>query len=172
MTQSLALIVDDEPDICELVALTLARMNVGTYAAGNLTEAKSLLQKHRFNLCLTDMRLPDGNGIELVEHIQRNCPDLPVAVITAYSSAESAVQALRAGAFDYVSNPVDLQALRNMVTPALKVSVTSPERDRRTRHTLLGDSPEMQRTRSLIGKLARSQAPVYISGESGTGKEL
>lgn len=172
MTQSLALIVDDEPDICELVALTLARMNVGTYAAGNLTEAKSLLQKHRFNLCLTDMRLPDGNGIELVEHIQRNCPDLPVAVITAYSSAESAVQALKAGAFDYVSKPVDLQALRNMVTSALKVSVTYPERDRRTRHTLLGDSPEMQRTRSLIGKLARSQAPVYISGESGTGKEL
>ncbi len=171
MTRPLALIVDDEPDICELAGLTLARMDIDTHAAGNLGEARALLQTHRFNLCLTDMRLPDGNGIELVEHIQRHYPDLPVAVITAYGSAESAVQALKAGAFDYVSKPVDLQVLRDLVASALKVS-TYPERDRRTRHILIGDSLVMQRTRGLIAKLARSQAPIYISGESGTGKEL
>lgn len=171
MTRPLALIVDDEPDICELAGLTLARMNIDARAAGNLGEALALLQTHRFNLCLTDMRLPDGSGIELVEHIQRHYPDLPVAVITAYGSAESAVQALKAGAFDYVSKPVDLQVLRDLVASALKVS-TYPEHDRRSRHILIGDSPAMQRTRGLIAKLARSQAPIYVSGESGTGKEL
>jgi two-component system response regulator PilR (NtrC family) len=130
-----------------------------------------LLGESRFDLCLTDMRLPDGDGLELVETIQQQYPDLPVAVITAHGNMETAVQALKLGAFDFVSKPVDLQILRNLVNGALKLA-SFPERDRRSRDTLLGDSAIMQTIRSTIAKLARSQAPVYISGESGTGKEL
>ncbi|MDE2089727.1 MAG: sigma-54-dependent Fis family transcriptional regulator, partial [Gammaproteobacteria bacterium] len=167
-----ALIVDDEADIRELLELTLGRMNIETHAAATLAEAQALLANRRFDLCLTDMRLPDGNGLELVERIQRLYPDLPVAVITAHGSMESAVQALKSGAFDFVSKPVDLQVLRNLVTSALKLSNTYPGVDRRSRHTLLGDSRAMQQIRATIVKLSRSQAPVYISGESGTGKEL
>ncbi len=167
-----ALIVDDEPDIRELLELTLGRMNIETQAAADLNEARELLTQHQFDLCLTDMKLPDGNGVELVEHIQTNYPKTPVAVITAHGSMEWAVKALKAGAFDFVSKPVDLQILRNLVNTALKVSESHPRLDRRSRDELLGDSPLMQQTRSTITKVARSQAPVYISGESGTGKEL
>lgn len=167
-----ALIVDDEPDICELLELTLGRMNIETSAANDLTQARELLAQHRFDLCLTDMKLPDGNGIELVEHIQQHYPKTPVAVITAHGNMEWAIKALKAGAFDFVSKPVDLQILRNLVNTALKVSESHPRLDRRSRHELLGDSRLMQRTRSTIAKVARSQAPIYISGESGTGKEL
>ncbi len=166
-----ALIVDDEPDIRELLELTLGRMGIDTRAAADLTEARALLGANRFDLCLTDMRLPDGSGIELVRHIREHCPDLPVAVITAYGNMETAVEALKAGAFDFVSKPVDLPMLRALVQTALKLN-TGPMRDRRSRDRLLGESPAMRRTRSRIVKLARSQAPVYISGESGTGKEL
>jgi two-component system, NtrC family, response regulator PilR len=171
MSQPLALIVDDEPDIAELLQLTLGRMHIDTQAVQDLGAARILLARHRFDLCLTDLRLPDGSGIELVEHIQERYPELPVAVITAYGSVDSAVQALKAGAFDFVSKPVDVQILRGLITTALKLSDTH-HRDRRSRHDLLGDSPAMQATRANIAKLARSQAPVYISGESGTGKEL
>jgi len=171
MTAPLALIVDDEPDIRELLELTLGRMNLDTRSAATLAEARRLLSEVRFDLCLTDMRLPDGDGLQLVEMIQRDHPDIPVAVITAHGNMETAVQALKAGAFDFVSKPVDLQLLRNLVSGALKVA-QYPERDRRSRDTLLGDSAIMQTIRSTIAKLARSQAPVYISGESGTGKEL
>jgi two-component system response regulator PilR (NtrC family) len=171
MTAPLTLIVDDEPDIRELLELTLGRMNVDTRAAANLAEAQRLLGEANFDLCLTDMRLPDGDGLQLVETIQQNYPELPVAVITAHGNMETAVQALKAGAFDFVSKPVDLQVLRNLVNGALKLA-QYPERDRRTRDTLLGESAIMQTIRSTIAKLARSQAPVYISGESGTGKEL
>lgn len=167
-----ALIVDDEPDIRELLELTLGRMNIDTHAAADLGEAKELLTQHQFDLCLTDMKLPDGNGVELVEHIQGNYPRTPVAVITAHGNMEWAIKALKAGAFDFVSKPVDLQILRNLVSTALKVSESHPQLDRRSRDELLGDSPLMQKTRSTIAKVARSQAPVYISGESGTGKEL
>ncbi len=169
-----ALVVDDEPDIRELLEITLGRMDIETYSAGDLTEALLQLSQHYFDLCLTDMRLPDGNGIELVEYIQTQRPDLPVAVITAHGSMEAAVQALKAGAFDFVSKPVDLSVLRNMVSTALRLSDTKtfPERDRRSRDELIGDAPAMQAIRATIAKLARSQAPVYISGESGTGKEL
>lgn len=167
-----ALIVDDEPDIRELLELTLGRMNIDTRAAADIREAQALLSQHRFDLCLTDMRLPDGNGIELVEHIQRHYPKTPVAVITAHGNMEWAIKALKAGAFDFVSKPVDLQMLRNLVNTALRVAKSHPLTDRRTRNELLGDSAEMQRTRATIAKVARSQAPVYISGESGTGKEL
>lgn len=172
----LALIVDDEPDIRELLELTLGRMGVDTHAAENIASAHTLLCEHAFDLCLTDMRLPDGDGIELVEYIQKNHANLPVAVITAHGSMELAISALKAGAFDFVSKPVDLHGLRNLVNAALKLSEQSsqayPVRERRSRHLLFGESPPMQAIRATIAKLARSQAPVYISGESGTGKEL
>ena len=167
-----ALIIDDEPDIRELLELTLGRMDIDTEAAANLAEARNLLASKQFDLCLTDMRLPDGNGIELVEHIQSHYPKLPVAVITAYGSMEAAVQALKAGAFDFVSKPVDLEMLRNLVNSAMKLAEPHSVIDRRSRDQLLGESPVMCQVRSTIAKLARSQAPVYISGESGTGKEL
>ncbi len=171
MSTPLALIVDDEPDIRELLELTLGRMNIDTRAAANISAARALLENEAFDLCLTDMRLPDGDGLQLVEFIQQQQPDLPVAVITAHGSMETAIQALKVGAFDFVSKPVDLTVLRNLVNSALKLA-SFPERDRRSRDTLLGDSAVMQTIRHTIAKLARSQAPVYISGESGTGKEL
>jgi len=171
MSAPLALIVDDEPDIRELLELTLGRMSIDTRAAANIADAHRLLAETKFDLCLTDMRLPDGDGLSLVETIQQRYPELPVAVITAHGNMETAVQALKAGAFDFVSKPVDLQILRNLVKSAISLA-DYPERDRRSRDTLLGDSAVMQTIRSTIAKLARSQAPVYISGESGTGKEL
>jgi len=167
-----ALIVDDEPDICELLELTLGRMNIETRAANDLAQARELLGQYRFDLCLTDMKLPDGNGVELVEYIQQYHPETPVAMITAHGNMEWAIKALKAGAFDFVSKPVDLQILRNLINTALRVSENSPRLDRRSRDELLGDSEVMQQTRSTIAKVARSQAPIYISGESGTGKEL
>jgi two-component system response regulator PilR (NtrC family) len=169
---SLALIVDDEPDIRELLELTLGRMNVDTKAVANVTDAKQLLDKHPFHMCLTDMKLPDGDGIELVEHMQTRFPDVPVAVITAHGNMKLAIKALKAGAFDFVSKPVDLQILRKLVNTALKVSHNNPKVDRRSRDVLLGESAAMKRTRATIAKVARSQAPIYISGESGSGKEL
>jgi len=171
MSTPLALIVDDEPDIRELLELTLGRMDIETRSAANLTDARHLLGETDIDLCLTDMRLPDGDGLELVEYIQQNHPDLPVAVVTAHGNMETAVQALKAGAFDFISKPIDLHMLRKLVKGALKLG-SFPERDRRSRDTLLGESAIMQTVRSTIAKLARSQAPVYISGESGTGKEL
>ena len=169
---SLALIIDDEPDIRELLELTLGRMNVDTRAASNLTEAKQFLSDYTFDMCLTDMKLPDGNGIDFVQHMQLNFPDTPVAVITAHGNMELAIKALKAGAFDFVSKPVDLQVLRNLVNTALKVSQNFPKVDRRSRDILLGESEAMKKTRATIAKVARSQAPIYISGESGSGKEL
>ncbi len=168
MNRPLALIVDDEPDIRELLAITLGRMEVDSDSAATLGEALGALERRSFDLCLTDMRLPDGDGIDLVRHIQRHCPAVPVAVLTAYGSMDKAVAALKAGAFDFVSKPVDLQVLRNMVQTALKLSAMKVASER----VLIGDAPPMQELRRKIDKLARSQAPVYISGESGTGKEL
>jgi len=163
------LVVDDEADIRELLELTLLRMGLAVAPAASVAEASALLKARRFDLCLTDMRLPDGDGLELVRYIGEHCADLPVAVITAYGSAENAVAALKAGAFDYLSKPVSLEALRTLVKSALKLPQT-PSAARAAR--LLGDSPAMQQARDMIHKLARSQAPVYISGESGSGKEL
>lgn len=171
MAAPLALVVDDEPDILELLELTLSRMDIETRSAARLAEAKDLLGRFRFDICLTDMKLPDGSGIELVEHIQHLAPDIPAAVITAHGNMESAVSALKAGAFDFVSKPVELERLRNLVTTALKLR-EERRGDTHARLTMLGDSEIMQQTRAKIAKLARSQAPVYISGESGTGKEL
>ncbi|SEP12699.1 sigma-54-dependent transcriptional regulator [Aquisalimonas asiatica] len=167
----LALIIDDEPDICELIQVTLQRMEVDCHIAGTLHEARDLLGQHAFDLCITDMQLPDGNGIDLVRETVAERPELPMAVITAYGNMDTAVQALKAGAFDFVPKPVDLGMLRQLVGGATRLS-HGPRIDRRSRDTLLGDSPAMQKIRGTIAKLARSTAPVYISGESGTGKEL
>ena len=171
MTTPTALIVDDEPDILELLELTLARMNVAARKAGDLTEAKRWLDRETFQLCLTDMRLPDGDGLDLVAHIQERFPDLPVAVITAHGNTEAAVRALKNGAFDFVSKPVDLKILRKLVGSAIRLNGADAP-DRRSRDVLVGDSAPMREIRGKIAKLARTQAPVFISGESGTGKEL
>ena len=168
MSQPLALVIDDEPDICELLTLTLGRMNIETESAPNVERAKAKLGKTRFDLCLTDMRLPDGDGLEIVEWMQTNAPDVPVAVITAHGNVETAVQALKLGAFDFISKPLDLNNLRNIVENALKVEELSEQPPSR----LLGDSMPMHDVRDMIDKVSRSQAPVHISGESGTGKEL
>lgn len=172
MKKPLALIVDDEPDIRELLEITLNRMNIQTCGAENIVQAKALLQHKALDLCLTDMKLPDGNGLELVDFIQTLRVPIPVAVITAHGNMESAILAMKKGAFDFVSKPLDLPAFKLLVSNALKLSDTPPAKDRRTRHLLLGESAVMQEIRSKINKLARSQAPVYISGESGSGKEL
>lgn len=168
MSKPLTLVIDDEPDICELLTLTLGRMNIATAVAQDIHTAKKLLTEKRFDLCLTDMRLPDGDGLELVEWMQTHCTGVPVAVITAHGNVETAVQALKLGAFDFISKPLDLTNLRNIVESALKLSDEKPA----GRSRLLGDSAPMEELRELIDKVARSQAPVYISGESGTGKEL
>lgn len=172
MADRTALIVDDEPDIRELIEMSLATMGVKVRAVGDLADAHRLLARHRFDVCITDMRLPDGDGIELVQHIQSAHPDLPTAVITAYGNVEKAVQALKAGAFDFVSKPVDLEVLRRLVGTALRLVPSVSGQESGTEATLLGASSAMERVRGMIGKLARSQAPIYISGESGTGKEL
>ncbi len=171
MSHYLALIVDDEPDIRELLEITLNRMKINTLSAENITSAKTLLQNNKFNLCLTDMKLPDGDGLGLVDFIQAKYSHLPVAVITAHGNTETAVKAMKTGAFDFLSKPVDLQSLRQLVNSALKLS-TPAARERRSRDTLLGESEAMRFIRSKIAKVARSQAPVFISGESGSGKEL
>ncbi|MCZ6617292.1 MAG: sigma-54 dependent transcriptional regulator [Gammaproteobacteria bacterium] len=171
MTEKRALIVDDEPDIRELLEITLGRMNIKTAAAPDLATARKHLEEEEFDLCLTDMHLPDGNGIELVKLIAEQRPGLPVAVITAYGSMDTAISALKAGAFDFVQKPVDLEQLRTLVDTALKIA---PLEDAPTISTarLTGNSPTMSRLRDQIAKLARSQAPIYISGESGSGKEV
>jgi two-component system, NtrC family, response regulator PilR len=171
MAQFNCLVVDDETDIRELVVLTLERMDIRADSAGNVEEAKEMLSKRSYNLCLTDMRLPDGLGLELVEHISANYAGLPVAVITAYGSAENAVSALKAGAFDYLTKPISLKQLRPLVESALKLS-SSDIKDTQNTIDLIGSSPAIDYVRTMIEKLARSQAPVYISGESGSGKEL
>jgi len=173
MNMPVTLVVDDEPDIRELLEITLSRMNIAACCAENLEQAKSLLSKQQFDLCLTDMRLPDGDGLDLVEYIQELEIPLPVAVITAHGSMDIAIKAMKKGAFDFLSKPVDLAALRQLVANAIQASHPSElEKDRRTRDTLLGDSDVMCEIRSKIQKVARNQAPIYISGESGSGKEL
>jgi two-component system response regulator PilR (NtrC family) len=168
MSKPLALVIDDEPDICELLSLTLGRMDIDTAVAGDVKSAKAQLAGKRFDICLTDMRLPDGDGLELVEWMQKHSSGVPVAVITAHGNVETAVQALKLGAFDFISKPLDLTNLRNIVRNALKL-----DREQAAEASqLLGDSPTMKELRDLIDRVARSQAPVHISGDSGTGKEL
>lgn len=171
MSQLNALIIDDEADICELLEMTLSRMDINCSTANDVTTAKTLLERKRFNICLTDMRLPDGSGLDIVKYIQQQCPDLPVAVITAHGNMDTAIECLKAGAFDFLSKPVDLKHLRSLVKNAMAssqmVSVSHKVQPR-----LIGESLAIRHLEKSISKLARSQAPVYISGESGSGKEL
>src|SRR6187455_1517625 len=167
------LVVDDEPDLVELVRLTLSRMQVESQGAGDVGTAKRLLKSTHFGLCLTDMRLPDGDGLDLLEWMGANCPGVPCAVITAHGNVESAVRALKLGAFDFVSKPLDLGVLRRIVSTALKLSPNvDSHMSTRTGTQLIGHAPAMERLREMILRVSRSQAPVHISGESGTGKEL
>lgn len=167
------LLVDDEPDILELLELTLLRMGLEVDRAEGVRAALDCLKRTHYELCLTDMRMPDGEGLEIVRHIAAHNLDTPIAVITAHGNMESAITALKAGAFDYLSKPVSLDQLRTLVKSAIhipktvgKVGETHDERG------LLGHSPAMGKVRDLIARVARSQAPVHICGESGSGKEL
>ena len=184
MSKPVVLVVDDEPDLADLVSMTLRRMQLDVRTAADLAAARRLLATERFDLCLTDMRLPDGDGLDLVRLVQEHHAHLPIAVITAHGNVEVAVRALKMGAFDFVSKPLDLTVLRKLVASALRLSeaagsAASAQEPRSapadllaSRQRLLGDSQPMLQLRDLIGRVARSQAPVYISGESGTGKEL
>jgi len=169
--QTKALIVDDEPDILELLDITLNRMNIGCDCAANLDEARKYLNDNTYSLCLTDMNLPDGNGIELVKHIQKHFPDMPVAVLTAHGNMDTAIASMKAGAFDFVSKPIELERLRSLVNTALKLE-SSSDSENNGHVNIIGQSECIESLRKKIKKLSRSQAPVYISGESGSGKEL
>jgi len=168
MSRAKVLVVDDEPDIRELLSLTLERMQVDCETAADVGSAQAALEAEEFGLCLTDMRLPDGDGLDLVAYIQKHHPQIPVAMITAHGNMECAIQALKLGAFDFLSKPVDLEVLRTLIRNALRL----PAHGQGMATSLIGDSLPMQTIRKTIAKLARSQTPIYISGESGTGKEL
>ena len=178
--KSQVLIVDDEADIRELLSMTLARMGLEAHCAASTSEAYALLAKNSYDLCLTDMRLPDGDGLAVVEHVAKHYPSLPVAVITAHGSTENAVAALKAGAFDYLPKPVSLDQLRKLVRSALKLPRPAQRRAQEEEAPpaapgaplLIGRSEPMQAVRAMIDRLARTQAPIHISGESGSGKEL
>ena len=172
MPKPAVLVVDDEPDICELLSITLQRMDLNPRTANNLAAAQRLLKTEPFDLCLTDMQLPDGDGLQLVEWMQQYTPAVPVAVITAHGNMETAVRALKVGAFDFVSKPLDLAGLRKLVAAAIKLSGTNDGDTSVFGPRLLGASAAIQHLREMIGRVARSQAPVHIFGESGTGKEL
>ncbi|HFC91451.1 MAG TPA: sigma-54-dependent Fis family transcriptional regulator [Leucothrix mucor] len=177
MNQQRVLIIDDEPDIRELLEITLLRMGLDTVTAGTVKEAMLSIQEFKPDLCLTDMRLPDGSGFDIVRYIQRDYAHIPVAVITAYGSMEAAVEALKAGAYDFVSKPVDLTKLRDLVQTALKLSdkeniAKKKSQKSNTSDPILGESASIARLKATIAKLARSQAPVFVHGESGSGKEL
>lgn len=172
MAEQTALIVDDEPDIRELLEITLGRMGLETVAVGTLEAARSALAERGYHLCLTDMRLPDGDGLGLVEYISREYPGTPVAVITAHGNMDAAVKALKSGAFDFVAKPVELEDLRSLVTQALRLEPDNGSEASKTAKRLIGQSPAIETLRTRIAKVARSQAPVVITGESGSGKEL
>ena len=174
MTKQRVLIVDDEPDIRELLEITLLRMGLETRSAEDYNNATRLLHDETFDLCLTDMKLPDGDGIALVEHIQQHCPNTPTAVITAHGSIDLAIKAMKCGAFDFVSKPVSLETLRNLVDKALTLP-SSPQLASNIsdeKYQIIGDSESMLELKHSIAKFARSQAPVFVCGASGTGKEL
>ncbi|MFL0795969.1 MAG: sigma-54 dependent transcriptional regulator [Cellvibrionaceae bacterium] len=165
-----ALIIDDEPDICELLSISLSQLGISSQSVHTVTDAKTAIKDNDFQVCLTDMRLPDGDGMEVVNFLQKHNPDLPVAVITAHGNMDLAIEAMQAGAFDFVSKPVELERLNKLVTTAIKLS--KAESKDTSEVVLLGDSDVMEKLRKQTKKLARSQAPVFINGESGVGKEL
>ncbi|HIO93444.1 MAG TPA: sigma-54-dependent Fis family transcriptional regulator [Leucothrix mucor] len=175
--QQRVLIIDDEPDIRELLEITLLRMGLDTATTGTVKDAMLSIQTFKPDLCLTDMRLPDGSGFDIVRYIQREYPHIPVAVITAFGSMEAAVEALKAGAYDFVSKPVDLTKLRDLVQTALKLSEEKETANvkantNKVSNPILGESASIAQLKATIAKLARSQAPVFVHGESGSGKEL
>ena len=172
MPKPAVLIVDDEPDLCELLSITLQRMDLSARTANDIAEAQRMLKTEQFDLCLTDMQLPDGDGLDLVKWMQQHTPNVPVAVITAHGNMETAVRALKLGAYDFVSKPLDLGGLRKLVATAIKLSGTNDGDTSVFGPRLLGTSAAVQHMREMIARVARSQAPVHIFGESGTGKEL
>lgn len=172
MAAQSVLIVDDEPDIRELLDITLSRMGLQTHCAATLGEAQDKVVEVQPDLCLTDMKLPDGNGISLVEYMQRECPNIPVAMITAHGSVETAISALKAGAFDFISKPIELETLRSLISSALQLDGDTSLTDSAVDQDLIGNAPAIAKLRKQITKLARSQAPVHIHGESGSGKEV
>ncbi len=172
MTKNSVLIIDDEPDIRELLDLTLARMGLETDCAGDVASAIAKLEERSYDLCLTDMKLPDGKGLDIIDYIQQHCPATPVAMITAFGSVETAISALKAGAYDFVSKPIDLDRLRGLIDTALKLPRNTDQIEYSGQVQLLGNASSISGLRKQITKLSRSQAPVYISGESGSGKEV
>lgn len=171
-SQASVLIIDDEPDLCELLDMTLRRMGVSSRSAATVEQGKTLIDTQAFGLCITDMNLPDGNGLDIVQYIQEQRPQLPVAVLTAHGNMELAIASLKAGAFDFASKPIELDSLRAMINTALKVNEPTPDNTQQPDAQMIGQSAVIEKTRQTIRKLARSQAPVHIRGESGTGKEL
>jgi two-component system response regulator PilR (NtrC family) len=182
MTEKSVLIIDDEPDIRELLEITLLRMGLNTYTAGTVKEALECLNTYQLDLCLTDMKLPDGTGIDIVNYIQHHCPDLPIAVITAFGNMETAVESLTSGAYDYVTKPVNVKKLRELVEKALNISTQQQQQQRgkssgkikekAADNVILGNSEVIINLNKTIKKLSRSQVPIHIYGESGSGKEL
>jgi two-component system, NtrC family, response regulator PilR len=173
MKQYSVLIIDDEPDIRQLMAMTLGRMDLDCHTAGTVSEALQRLKEQTFHFCLTDMKLPDGSGMDIIQLCHSRHPDMPVALITAYGNMEMAIEALKAGAFDVVAKPIDIARLRELANAAIRLTKvpihleTLPSSE-----ALLGQSQPMQALKDKIQKVARTQAPVFIFGESGTGKEL
>lgn len=167
------LIVDDEPDILDLLSITIRRLKLSPITAGTVSEAKALLAEHTCQLCLTDMRLPDGSGMDLIQYVQEKHPEVPTVMITAYGSIDVAIEAMKHGAFDFLSKPVDLEKLRAIIQSAIKLEAQSEhETNVDPAPHILGNSKAILRLKSQIDKVARSHAPVFINGESGSGKEL
>ena len=170
----LILLVDDEEDLCTLMSMSLSRMGMRTHVAHRIDQAKVLLAQNEYNACLTDFNLPDGNGLELVEHISNLYPQLPVAVLTAYGNMDIAISALKAGAFDFVNKPINQSHLQQLLDKALNQPHLTKEKEAHQLENkmLIGESLPIQNLKTTLKKLARSQAPVFITGESGTGKEV
>lgn len=171
--QPLVLLVDDEEDLCLLMQMTLNRMGIQTHVAYNLTDAKKQLQQHSYEACLTDLNLPDGHGLDFVHFVTEHYPQTPIGVLTAYGNMDIAVAALKAGAFDFVSKPVNQLHLHQLIEKALQLSgQTETLPSALEEQLLIGRSPAIQQLRLHLNKIARSQAPVFIQGELGTGKEV
>ena len=171
--QSLVLLVDDEPDLCTLMQMTLSRMGIKTHIAHHLQQARYFFTEYKYDACITDLNLPDGSGLDLVRHVSEHYPKTPIAVLTAYGNMEIAISALKAGAFDFVSKPINQMHLNQLMQKALHVPQADAEVNLQLEHRMLiGDSDLIQKLREAIKKIARSQAPVFITGESGTGKEV
>jgi two-component system, NtrC family, response regulator PilR len=171
--QPLVLLVDDEEDLCILMQMTLSRLGIQTHIAHRVEQAKNLLSKNSYDACITDLNLPDGNGIQLVEWINHFYSHVPIAVLTAYGNMEIAIAALKAGAFDFVSKPINQKHLEQLLNKAFNKPISTPSTEDALEHKMLvGQSQPIQHLRTTLKKIARSQAPVFITGESGTGKEV